>query len=379
MSEAVIVEATRTPIGKRNGWLSSLHPAQLLATAQVEVVKRAGIQAGDVEQVVGGCVTQAGAQGSNVTRNAWLSAGLPYETACTTVDCQCGSAQQANHFIAGLIEANAIDVGIGCGVEHMSLVGLGMNVMNGPGSSRPDDWPWDMPDQFNAAERIATKYGVTRDDIEELGFRSQQNAKRAWDEGRFDREVFSVEIKDGDPTIVSRDQGLRDTTREGLAKLNPVLPDGIHTAGTSSQISDGAAAVLWMSRDKAEALGLKPRARIVAQALVGSDPYYHLDGPIASTERVLKRAGMTMNDIDIFEVNEAFASVVVSWGKVHNADWDKVNVNGGAIALGHPVGSTGSRLITTALHELERTDKQHALIAMCCGGALATGTIIERL
>jgi acetyl-CoA C-acetyltransferase len=270
----------------------------------------------------------------------------------------------------------------------MSLVGLGMNVMNGPGSSRPDDWPWDMPDQFNAAERIAKKYEITRDDIEELGFRSQQNAKRAWDEGRFDREVFSVEVgpagpggeaEFGDYSTVSRDQGLRDTTREGLAKLNPVLPEGIHTAGTSSQISDGAAAVLWMARDKAESLGLKPRARIVAQALVGSDPYYHLDGPIASTERVLKRAGMTMNDIDIFEVNEAFASVVVSWGKVHNADWDKVNVNGGAIALGHPVGSTGSRLITTALHELERADKEFALVAMCCGGALATGTILQRL
>ncbi|MBA3654559.1 MAG: steroid 3-ketoacyl-CoA thiolase [Actinobacteria bacterium] len=379
MPEAVIVEAVRTPIGKRNGWLSSLHPAQLLSAAQVEVVKRSGIAPGDVEQIVGGCVTQAGEQGSNVTRNAWLSAGMPYEVACTTVDCQCGSAQQANHFVAGLIEAGAIDVGIGCGVEAMSRVGLGANVMNGPGSSRPDDWPWDMPDQFTAAERIAKKRGITRDDIEELGFRSQQNAKRAWDEGRFDSEVASVEIKSGDPAVVTRDQGPRDTTREGLANLKPVLPDGIHTAGTSSQISDGAAAVLWMSRDKADALGFKPRARIVAQALVGSDPYYHLDGPVESTERVLKRARMTMDDIDIFEVNEAFASVVVSWGRVHNADWDKVNVNGGAIALGHPVGSTGSRLITTALHELERADKQFALVAMCCGGALATGTIIERL
>ncbi len=379
MPDAVIVEAARTPIGKRNGWLSGLHPTQILAAAQVEVVKRSGIAPGDVEQIVGGCVTQAGEQGSNVTRNAWLGAGMPYEVACTTVDCQCGSAQQANHFIAGLIEAGAIDIGIGCGVEAMSRVGLGANVMNGPGSSRPEDWPWDMPDQFTAAERIAKKRGITRGDIEELGFRSQQNAKRAWDEGRFDREIVPVEVKDGDPPVVSRDQGPRDTTREGLAALKPVLPDGIHTAGTSSQISDGAAAVLWMSRAKADELGLKPRARIVAQALVGSDPYYHLDGPVESTERVLKRAGMTMDDIDIFEVNEAFASVVVSWGRVHNADWDKVNVNGGAIALGHPVGSTGSRLITTALHELERSDKSLALIAMCCGGALATGTIIERI
>jgi acetyl-CoA C-acetyltransferase len=386
MARPVIVEAVRTPIGKRNGWLSGFHAAELLATAQVEVVKRAGIEPSEVEQIVGGCVTQAGEQASNVTRTAWLSMGLPYETAATTIDCQCGSAQQANHFVANLIGAGAIDVGIGCGVEAMSRVGLGANAMNGPGSSRPPDFPWDMPDQFGAAERIAQKYGITRADVDALGLASQHKAARAWEEGRFDREVFALEAPvmgpdgpTGSHQHVARDQGLRDTTAEALAGLKPVLPDGMHTAGNSSQISDGAAAVLWMSEDRAKAGGHRPRARIVAQVLVGSDPYYHLDGPIAATEKVLAKAGMTADDIDIFEVNEAFASVVCSWQKVHDIDWDKVNVNGGAIAIGHPVGSTGSRLITTALHELERRDANLALVSMCCGGALATGTIIERL
>ncbi len=386
MARPVIVEAVRTPIGKRNGWLSGFHAAELLATAQVEVVKRAGIEPSEVEQIVGGCVTQAGEQASNVTRTAWLSMGLPYETAATTIDCQCGSAQQANHFVANLVGAGAIDVGIACGVEAMSRVGLGANAMNGPGSSRPPDFPWDMPDQFGAAERIAQKYGITREDVDGLGLASQHKAARAWEEGRFDREVFALEAPvvgpdgpTGSHQHVARDQGLRDTTAEALAGLRPVLPDGMHTAGNSSQISDGAAAVLWMSEDRAKAGGHRPRARIVAQVLVGSDPYYHLDGPIAATEKVLAKAGMTTDDIDIFEVNEAFASVVCSWQKVHGVDWDKVNVNGGAIAIGHPVGSTGSRLITTALHELERRDGNLALVSMCCGGALATGTIIERL
>ncbi len=386
MARPVIVEAVRTPIGKRNGWLSGFHAAELLATAQVELVKRAGIEPSEVEQIVGGCVTQAGEQASNVTRTAWLSMGLPYETAATTIDCQCGSAQQANHFVANLVGAGAVDVGIACGVEAMSRVGLGANAINGPGSSRPPDFPWDMPDQFGAAERIAKKYGITREDVDALGLASQHKAARAWDEGRFDREVFALEAPvvgpdgpTGSHQHVQRDQGLRDTTAEALAGLKPVVPDGMHTAGNSSQISDGAAAVLWMSEDRAKAGGHRPRARIVAQVLVGSDPYYHLDGPIAATEKVLAKAGMTADDIDIFEVNEAFASVVCSWQKVHGIDWDKVNVNGGAIAIGHPVGSTGSRLITTALHELERRDANLALVSMCCGGALATGTIIERL
>ena len=386
MAKPVIVEAVRTPIGKRNGWLSGFHAAELLGNAQVEVVKRAGVDPGDVDQVVGGCVTQAGEQASNVTRTAWLSQGLPYEVAATTVDCQCGSAQQANNFIANLISADAVEVGIACGVEAMSRVGLGANAYNGPGKSRPEQFPWDMPDQFVAAERIAEKYGITRDDVDWLGFESQRKAAVAVAEGRFDREIVPLEAPvvgadgpTGEKSLVSKDQGPRETTREGLAGLKPVAPDGMHTAGNSSQISDGAAAVLWMSEDRAKSAGLRPRARIVAQTLIGSDPYYHLDGPIAATTKVLGMAGMTMADIDLFEVNEAFASVVMSWGKVLEVDWDKVNVNGGAIALGHPVGSTGARLITTALHELERTDGHLALITMCCGGALATGTIIERI
>ena len=292
--------------------------------------------------------------------------------------------------INNLIFAGAIDVGISCGVEAMSHVGLGANAFNGPGSSKPQNFPWDMPDQFNAAERISQKYGITRDDVDWLGFESQRKAALAVAEGRFEREIVPVEAPivgeegpmgehDHGMQTVTKDGGLRETTREGLAKLKTVLPDGMHTAGNSSQISDGAAAILWMSEERAKAEGLRPRARIVAQALVGSDPYYHLDGPIAATETVLKKAGMTMADIDLFEVNEAFASVVMSWGKSHNVDWDKVNVNGGAIALGHPVGSTGARLITTILHELERTDKQFGLVSMCCGGAVATGTIIERI
>ncbi|HEY1634864.1 MAG TPA: steroid 3-ketoacyl-CoA thiolase [Acidimicrobiales bacterium] len=386
MGQPVIVEAVRTPIGKRNGVLSGMHAADILAAAQVEVIKRAGIDPADVEQVVGGCVTQAGEQASNVTRNAWLGAGLPFETAATTVDCQCGSSQQANHLVAGLVSAGALDVGIACGIEAMSRVGLGMNVFNGPGIPRSEGYPADMPDQFGAAERIAERRGITREDVDALALASQQHAARAQAEGRFDREIAAVEAPEvgpdgpiGSRRLVDRDQGPRDTTAEGLAKLNAVREGGIHTAGNSSQISDGAAAVLWMSEERARAAGLRPRARIVAQVLVGSEPYYHLDGPVDATRRVLAKAGMTMGDIDLFEVNEAFASVVLSWARVHQPDMEKVNVNGGAIALGHPVGATGSRLITTALHELERSDQTTALVSMCCGGALATGTILERI
>jgi acetyl-CoA C-acetyltransferase len=387
MAEAVIVEAVRTPIGKRNGWLAGLHPTRTLGHAQREVIARAGIEATEVEQVVGGCVTQAGEQGSSITRYAWLAAGLPQTAGVTTIDCQCGSAQQANHFIAGLIAADAIDIGIACGVEMMSRVGLGANVLGGPGVPRPDDWDIDLPDQFTGSDRIAKDFGISRQDLDEWGLRSQQRAAQAWAEERFKAEVAPIEApvlgEDGQPTgetkLVDRDQGLRETSLEKLAALKPVLDGGFHTAGTSSQISDGAAAVMLMSTKKAQDLGLKPRARIIAQALVGDEVYYHLNGPVAATQRVLDRAGMTIADIDRFEVNEAFAAVVVNWARQHKVDEAKVNVNGGAIALGHPVGSTGSRLITTALHELERTGGSTALISMCAGGALATGTIIERL
>jgi acetyl-CoA C-acetyltransferase len=375
VGEPVIVEAVRTPIGRRRGVLSGLHPAELLGVAQRGVVERSGLDPSRVEQVVGGCVTQAGEQALNVTRSAWLHAGLPHTTGCTTIDCQCGSAQQATHFVAGLIHAGVIEAGIACGVEAMSRVPLGANVGD-TGRPRPDDWDIDLPNQYAAAERIAVRRGLTRQDLDDFGVRSQALAAAAWAEGRFDREIVPVPTADG---TVTRDQGLRETTAEGLAGLKPVLDDGMHTAGTSSQISDGAAAVMLMDSDVARAEGLRPRARIVAQCLVGAEPYYHLDGPVQSTERVLERAGMKIGDIDVFEVNEAFASVVLSWRSVHRPDEDRVNVNGGAIALGHPVGSTGARLLTTALHELERRDASTALVAMCAGGALSTGTIIQRL
>ena len=257
----------------------------------------------------------------------------------------------------------------------------------GMGDPRPDDWTIDMPNQFEAADRIANNRGITRADLEAFGLASQLKARVAVDEGRFKREIAPIEApvlgEDGKPTgetrVVDTDQGLRETTLEGLAQLKSVLPDGLHTAGTSSQISDGASAVLIMDEDKARALGLTPRARITAHGLVGSDPYYHLDGPIDATQRMLDRTGRSISDFDLFEVNEAFASVVLSWASQHRPDMDKVNVNGGAIAIGHPVGSTGTRLITTALHELERRDQSSALISMCAGGAMATGTVLERI
>lgn len=387
MGNPVIVEAGRTPIGKRGGWLSGLHSAELLGKAQVGVLERAGIDPAIVEQVVGGCVTQAGAQSNNITRTAWLHAGLPWQTGAQTVDCQCGSSQQANHLIAGLISTGAIDVGLACGIEMMSQAPLGANVGELAGPRRPASWNIDMPDQFGAAERIAKRRGITRQDLDELGARSQHLAKQAWDERRFVREVIPVEApvldEEKNPTdamqTISRDQGLRETTLEGLAKLNPVVEGAVHTAGSSSQISDGAAAILLMDEDKAKALGLKPRARIVSQCLVGGEPEYHLDGPVQATQRLLDRSGMAMSDFDLFEVNEAFGAVLLSWASQHKPDMDRVNVNGGAIALGHPVGATGSRLLTTALHELERTDGERALVTMCAGGALATGSIIERI
>ncbi len=389
MGTPVIIEAVRTPIGRRNGWLSGLKAVEILRHAQTQVIERAGIDPSMVQEIIGGCVTQAGEQGSNVTRNAWLSTGLDPEVACTTVDSQCGSSQQANHLVAGLIAAGGMDIGIACGVEAMTRVPLGANVRNGPGHYKTDDYPWDDPPngQFGAAERIADNRGITRQDLDEFGLWSQQKAKVAWDEGRFEREVAPIDApevdKDGNPTgeplHVERDQGLRETTLEGLAKLKPVVEGYKHTAGTSSQISDGAAAVLWMSEEKAQELGLKPRARLLHQLVTGSDPYYLLDGPVVATRKILDRSGMSMADFDIFEVNEAFAAVVLSWAQVHKPDMDRVNVNGGAIALGHPVGATGARLVTTALHELERRDAELALISMCCGGSLGTASILQRL
>ncbi len=391
MREAVIIEALRTPIARGKpikGDLSAFHPTHLLAKVMDGVIERAGIDPALVEQTFGGCVTQAGEQSGNVTRNAWLTRGKGYGTGGTTVDTQCGSGMQANHIVSALIKAGSIDVGIAGGVEVMSHVGLGANVINGPGFFQPADWPWDStPDQFTSAERIAKNRGVTRQEVDELGLRSQQNAIRARDEGRFKREILPIDApvlgEDGQPTgetrLVETDQGIRESTLEGLAKLKPVIEGGLHTAGNSSQISDGAAAVLWMSAEKAKELGLRPRARILQDVVVGTDPYYLLDGPIDATNEMMRKTGMKLADIDLYEVNEAFAAVVLSWLKVFEPDVDKLNVNGGAIALGHPVGATGSRLIITALHELERRDLGTAFITMCCGSSVGTGAIIERL
>ncbi len=391
MREAVIIEALRTPIARGKpikGELSAFHPAKLLASVQGAVVDRAGIDPGLVEQIVGGCVTQAGEQSNNIVRNAWLTLGKNYEVAGTSVDAQCGSGQQANHIISAFVRAGSIDVGIACGVEVMSHVGLGANVINGPGFFHPEDWPWDStPDQFQSAERVAARRGITREECDVFALRSQTHAIRARDEGRFKQEILPIQAPvlgdDGQPTgeaqLIERDQGIRESTLEGLAALKPVVEGGVHTAGNSSQISDGAAALLWMTAERAKALGLKPRARVLSDVVMGSDPYYLLDGPVDATHRILQKSGMKLSDIDLYEVNEAFAAVVLSWIRVFEPDIDRLNVNGGAIALGHPVGATGSRLLVTALHELERRGKSTALITMCCGSALGTGTIIERI
>ncbi len=393
MREAVIVEALRTPIARGKmgkGELSGFHAAQLLGRVQRALVERASIQPKDVEQIFGGCVTQAGEQSNNIARHAWLGANKgDYSTAGTTVDVQCGSGQQANNLVSALIKAGSIDCGIACGIELMSHVGLGANVMNGPGFFLPPDFPWDEPmSQFIAVERIATGRGLEREQADELALRSQCLAKQASDEGRFTREILPIDAPalgdDGKPTgatvRVTKDQGIRETTMQGLAALKPVQEGGIHTAGNSSQVSDGAAGLLYMSAEKAKAHGLRPRARIRFDAVVGSDPTLVLTGPIDATRRFLAKSGMRLSDIDLFECNEAFAGVVLAWlQEFPEIDPAKVNVNGGAIALGHPVGATGSRLIVSALHELERTGKGTALITMCCGSAVGTATVIERI
>jgi acetyl-CoA C-acetyltransferase len=390
MADVVIVEAVRTPIGRRNGGLSTVHPADLLGTALTEVVKRSGIDPVEVEQVVGGCVSQVGEQSFNVTRTAWLSAGLPQGTAATTVDTQCGSSQQATNVATSLVASGVADVAVACGVELMSRLPIGSNSSKrlGLGVPIPKTYfpRYEFTSQFEGAERIADKWGVTRSDTDEFGLLSQQRAARAWAEGRFDTQVVPVDAPDVDdqakPTgtthHVARDEGLRDTSREALAGLKPVArPDGVHTAGSSSQISDGAAALLMMTAGKAEELGLRARARVVDTCLVGVDPILMLTGPIDATQRLLGRTGMALADIDLVEINEAFASVVLAWQRELGADLDRTNPNGGAIALGHPLGATGAFLMTKAVHELERTDGSTALITMCCGGGLGTGTIIE--
>jgi acetyl-CoA C-acetyltransferase len=392
MSDVVIVEAVRSPIGRRNGGLSTMHPADLLGTVQAELISRSGIDPAEVGQVVGGCVSQVGEQAFNIARTAWLSAGLPLEVAATTVDAQCGSSQQATNLATALVAGGVVDVAVACGVESMSRIPIGASGNKKLGFGVPLPKPYfaryEPTSQFEGAERIADKWGVTRKDCDEFGLRSQQRAAAAWAEERFATQVVEIDAPDldddGKPTgtthHVARDEGLRDTTLEALANLKPVArPDGVHTAGSASQISDGAAAVLLMSAERAAALGVVPRARIVDTCLVGVDPVLMLTGPIDATQRLLARTGMTMADIDLTEINEAFASVVLAWQRELGADPETTNPNGGAIALGHPLGGTGAFLLTKALHELERTDGTNALVTMCCGGGLGTGTIIERI
>src|SRR5829696_2876951 len=383
--EVVVVEAVRTPIGRghpEKGLYKDTHPNELLGKCYTEAIERAGIPAEEVEDVVAGCVQQYGEQMFNVGRNAWLQAGLPETTPATTVDRQCGSAQQAVNFGAALIAAGVHDAVIGSGVEHMGHIpmGVGFKWVDEVGSP----WPEELMNRYNlvpqgiSAEMIADKWEIPRSELDEIGVRSHANAHKATEEGRFERETIPFQVN-GD-TFVS-DQGIRPgTSLEKLAELKPAFKeDGKVTAGNASQISDGAAAVLLMERKKAEALGLKPRARIVDQTTVGVDPVIMLTGPIPATQKILQRNKMAIGDIDLFEVNEAFASVLAAWRRELDPDMDRVNVNGGAIALGHPLGSTGARLITTLLHELERSDKEIGLVTMCCGGGLGTGTLIQRV
>ncbi len=387
MQEALIIEAVRSPIGRRKGGLAGLHPADLLGIVQKAAISRAGVDPREIGQIIGGCVSEVGEQSFNIARTAWLSQGLPMEVPATTIDSQCGSSQQATSLAAGLIGAGIEDLVLACGVEMMTRVPLGANMKGG--SPLPPTYArhYAFASQFQGAEMIAKEYGIARGDTDRFGLRSQTLANQAWTEGRFEREVVPIEAplldENGQPTgeqrTVTRDEGLRQTTLEKLAALNPVEPGGLHTAGTSSQVSDGAAAVLLASPQRAQALGLKPRARIVATTLVGVDPVTMLKGPIPATRKVLKQSGLKIHNMDVFEVNEAFASVVLAWIKELEPNPERVNPNGGAIALGHPTGCTGARLITTALHELERTGRRYGLISMCCGGGLGTGTIIERL
>ncbi len=392
MSNVVIVDAVRTPIGRRGGGLSTVHPAELLGRVQRAVVDRTGVDAADVGQVVGGCVSQVGEQSFNIARTAWLAAGLPQGTAATTVDTQCGSSQQATNLATSLVGSGVVDLAIACGVEVMSRIPIGSNSTRklGLGSPIPTSYHdrYEMTSQFEGAERIAEKWGVTRDDADAFGLASQERARRAWTEGRFDGQIVAVEApdvgEDGAPTgtthVVDRDEGLRETSLDQLAQLRPVAREnGVHTAGNSSQISDGAAAVMVATEERAAELGLTPKARVVDTCLVGVDPVLMLTGPIDATQRLLGRTGLGIDDLDVFEINEAFASVVLAWARETGADPERTNPNGGAIALGHPLGGTGACLMTKALYELERIDGRYGLVSMCCGGGLGTGTIIERL
>jgi acetyl-CoA acyltransferase len=382
--EVVIVEAVRTPVGRghlEKGYYKDLHPSNLLARTYKELIDRSGIDPAEVGDVIAGCVQQWGEQSINIGRNAWLEAGLPLEVPATTLDRQCGSGQQAVDFAATLVASGVHDVAIGGGVEHMgknSFAKAGeMMGEYGFAYSKELMERYDLIPQGLSAEMIADKWEIPRSELDEFGVRSQQLAAKATEEGRYEREMVPMQVN-GDTYMT--DQGLRETTIEALAGLRPAFKeDGKITAGNSSQVSDGAAAVLLMTREKADALGLKPRARIYDITTVGVDPVIMLTGPIPATRKLLERNGMKIDDIDLIEINEAFASVVAAWKRELEPDMDRVNVNGGAIAIGHPLGSTGARLMTSLLHEMERSDKEMGLVTMCCGGGLGTGTLIQRV
>jgi acetyl-CoA acetyltransferase family protein len=383
--EVVIVEAARTPIGRGHqakGWYRDVHPNELLGAAYRAVIERAGIEAELVEDVVAGAVSQVGEQSNNIARNAWLQAGLPITTPAATIDRQCGSGQQAVSYAAGLIAAGVHEVMIGAGVEHMGRVTMGSNLAHADEFGTP--YPPELMDRYElvpqgiSAELIAARWEIPRSEQDALGLRSHQLAARATDEGRFEREIIPLEAGG---ELRTTDQGIRrETSLEALAALKPAFKeDGTVTAGNSSQISDGAAAVLLMAREKADELGLTPRARIYDATTVGVDPVIMLTGPIPATRTLLERNGMTISDLDLIEINEAFASVVCAWRRELDPDMDRVNVNGGALALGHPLGSSGARLLTTLLHELERSDGELGLVTMCTAGGTGTGTVIQRI
>jgi acetyl-CoA acyltransferase len=387
MTEAVIVDAIRTPGGKRNGKLKDQHPAALAAQVLKALQERNNLDPALVEDVIMGCVMQVGEQSLNIGRNAVLAAGWPEEVPSTTIDRQCGSSQQAMHFAAQGVMAGAYDVVVAAGVEVMTRTPMGASIVQGMGFPFPQEQldryaETGLPPQGIGADMIAAEYDITREDLDAFGATSQQRAAIARDEGRFENEIIPIEVEiDGQTEIMTADEGIREgTTAETLAKLKPAFKeDGVITAGNSSQISDGASAVLIMSKEKAEELGMKPRARFHAFAVTGTDPVTMLKGPIPATKKILEKAGMTIDDIDLFEVNEAFASVVLAWQKETGADMSKVNVNGGAIALGHPLGSSGTKLMATLLNELERTGGRFGMQVMCEGGGMANATIIERL
>jgi acetyl-CoA C-acetyltransferase len=393
MSEVVIVEAVRSAVGKRNGGLSLMDPVELLGDVLRGLIERSGIDPLDVGHLLGGCINQLGNQAANVTRNAWLGAGLPLEVPAATVQSQCGSSQEAHTLAHAMVASGLADVAIGCGIESMSRIPIG--------STNPPDSPFGIPrggrygtvyeptTQFEACERIAEHWGLTREQLDAFGKLSQDRAAQAWAEGRYDTQIIPINAPVADDNgiivgrkVIDRDEGMRETTLEGLAKLKPNMKErdpAFHTAGTSSQIVDGASAVLMTTPERAAQLGLKPKARIVHSVLAGSDPVFMLTGPIPATQQLLAKTGLSIDDIDVFEINEAFASVVLAWSKETGAPIEKTNPNGGAIALGHPLGATGTILITKAVHELKRTGGRYGLISMCCGGGLGTGTIIERL